>query len=173
MLSAPREPTQLLELADVASTQLNDIYSHLKLRGNLLPVLVRDVLVSSTYSSHLFDLGGEVRNFGPKSCGRYIYIDTSPDSAGGFGLFEHPEFEELIWQKNILAFHVLTEKYSMEEGLNFGQWYPFNHRVYVILMIEAGRAGTNHFERVGVAKMWEKNVEKDFQRLSVQDIILV
>jgi hypothetical protein len=103
---------------------------------------------------------------------RAISSMRSPDIICGWGSFEQPLLEELSGTAPgtlAQALHVSTEN-GAPGGLGFGQ-LSLTHDVYNVLFVE--HAGGDRYRRIGVGKLFEKDLMKDFAEAEEQEIQLI
>ena len=96
----------------------------------------------------------------------------APDVVGGWGSFEkneHSNSSNISLDTRVCAIHVSTET-GVPGGLAFGL-LSLTHDVYNVLFVE--NVGGIQYRRVGVGKLFEKDMLRGFSRAKLQDIELV
>lgn len=193
-LDSAQPPQATENIFDVTNTIVSVL-----LKGRIQPVLIKNYLVADEDASNAqkklgydlletlaretdvdtvpedYDLWKADVNRERVSDWKLVCSPSTPTIAGGWALFESPGIQGQLGSYEgtiVLALHVSTRKGAAPGG-RYGRYFSFkmNHHVYDVLFLEP--TGGRKYRRLGVGRIFERNIIQGFKEVEYQEIELV
>jgi len=151
-------------------------FAALRIRAPLLWVVAREQLSRATGDPSvqiLHELSGCKETQGPwnqRNFWRNICSMERDDEICGWGSFEHPEYHGENLGQEVLALLVSTRLVT-GRGYSLGCIMPW-HTVYSVLFVR-GVEGLACYERIGVGRLFGKEVDRGYRRAAWREMELV
>lgn len=190
-LDSAQPPQATENIFDVTNTIVSVL-----LKGRIQPVLIKNYLVADEDASNAqkklgydlletlaretdvdtvpedYDLWKADVNRERVSDWKLVCSPSTPTIAGGWALFESPGIQGQLGSYEgtiVLALHVSTRKGAAPGGRYFS--FKMNHDVYDVLFLEP--TGGRKYRRLGVGRIFERNIIQGFNEVEYQEIELV
>ena len=170
-----------LSTSDLKGFNTDNKFATMRIRGRLQPVLVQELLTDPGIIREAAKVTGYIKkglNSRYQPPWRKIASPTAADRYGGWGSFDHPEIQEdPSPEPDSAVFALHISQVNIPIGVINGDGKPWERAfAYTVLflreMVESP-PGVRRFRRLGVGRLFEKEMRSGFQAAEEEDLDLV
>jgi len=168
ILQIIHSPNIVTDQFDVTNT-----FTRLHVRGRLMLLLIKNhVKEDEETLSQIAKMTGHEPDFG-RDCWRAICDPETPMILSGWGSFEQPGIcRQLSEYEEVMAYALLVSTRAVSEGIRFG-YLSWHHDVLNVLFLNLRWGSDCQYQRVGVGRIFDKDLARKFMEAEEEDIYLV
>lgn len=172
----PSEAADRFTAAPLDAFNTLNKFAALRISGKLVRFVIQEGFSEDEDMQILFNLCGEaIDNTSAQRFWRKVCTMENPAEITGWSSIEHPDYqEEVSYEGGLEVFTLLVTTSAHDHGYGLG-FYGLStngfYTVYHVLFVRELYGG--RFERMGVGRVFGKDVDKAFQRTDVKELELI